>query len=376
MRTEPRVPAEALAAIRAPFVAAGAEAVDPPILQPLGLLLDLAGEALRARLFIVQSEGGEESCLRPDFTVPVARLHLQSGAAAGRYLYEGTAFRAAPDQLDRPEEFRQIGVEIYEAAEASPLAADVEAASLAWRAAAAGGRQDLTLYLGDVGLFAALVEGLDLAPSLAARLRRAAGRPRLLQGELARAGAEPAAPQDDGLATLLAGLTEAQAVRMLEEVWSLAGVERVGGRGPAEIAQRLVRRSEAASAPALTVAQAEAIRRFLAIDAAPSEAFAALRAIGVGPALAAGLDAWSERLAGLSAAGVPADRMRFAATLGHSFDYYDGATFEVRSGALGVDRPVAVGGRYDSLPARLGGAPARAVGGMVRPWRAFAGGEA
>src|SRR5690606_27098697 len=112
MRTAPRVPAEALAAIRAPFVAAGAEAVAPPILQPLGLLLDLAGEALRARLFIVQSEGGQEACLRPDFTVPVARLHLQNGAGAGRYLYEGPAFRAAPDELDRPEEFQQIGMEI------------------------------------------------------------------------------------------------------------------------------------------------------------------------------------------------------------------------------------------------------------------------
>ena len=58
MRVEPPVPAEALAAIRAALAAAGAEAVDAPILQPLGLLLDLAGEAMRARLFVVQAEGG------------------------------------------------------------------------------------------------------------------------------------------------------------------------------------------------------------------------------------------------------------------------------------------------------------------------------
>ncbi len=37
MRPEPKVPAVALAAIRAPFLEAGAERVDPPILQPLGL---------------------------------------------------------------------------------------------------------------------------------------------------------------------------------------------------------------------------------------------------------------------------------------------------------------------------------------------------
>jgi len=37
---------------------------------------------------------------------------------------------------------------------------------------------------------------------------------------------------------------------------------------------------------------------------------------------------------------------------------------------------VAVGGRYDGLLARLGGAGAQAVGCMVRPARAFAGDEA
>ena len=73
----------------------------------------------------------------------------------------------------------------------------------------------------------------------------------------------------------------------------------------------------------------------------------------------------------------PAERLRFAPALGHAFDYYDGLTFEVRAAALGADRPIAVGGRYDGLLARLGGAAgARAVGCMVRPSRAFAGGEA
>ena len=80
---------------------------------------------------------------------------------------------------------------------------------------------------------------------------------------------------------------------------------------------------------------------------------------------------------GFSAAGVPVERARFSAALGHAFDYYDGLTFEIRSAALEGDRAVAVGGRYDSLPARLGGAAgSQAVGCMIRPWRAWAGGEA
>ena len=43
MRAEASIPANALAAIRAPFIEAGATPIDPAVIQPLNLLLDLAG---------------------------------------------------------------------------------------------------------------------------------------------------------------------------------------------------------------------------------------------------------------------------------------------------------------------------------------------
>lgn len=375
MRAEPAVPPEALAAIRAPLEASGAERADAPLLQPLNLLLDLAGEAMRARLFVVQAEGGTESCLRPDFTVAIARQHIESGRAAGLYWYQGAAFRAAAG-AERPEEFVQLGLEMFSPGGGRVEAADAEIAGLAWRAAAAGGRKDLSLWLGDVALFGAFIESLDLPETLASRLRRVAGRPRLLWAELSRVD-ETATAGGGTLAGLLAGLTEAQAAALLEEVWALAGVEPVGGRGPAEIAARLVRKAEAANAPSLTDAQSGAIRAFMAIDDAPAYAFARMRELA-GPkdaALKAALAGWETRLLDLTQT-TPADRTRFTPALGHAFDYYDGITFEVRSDALGPERAVAVGGRYDGLLTRLGGAGgARAVGCMVRPWRAWRDGE-
>ena len=375
MRVEPTTPAAVLAAILEPLESGGAERADAPLLQPLNLLLDLAGEAMRARLFVVQSEGGTESCLRPDFTVPIARRHIEGGAASGRYSYHGTAFRASTAQ-DRPEEFVQVGLEMFAPANGAIEAADAEITGLAWRAAAAGGRDDLSLWLGDVALFGAFVESLALPETLSRRLKRVAGRPRLLWAELSRVG--EADGRGGTLAGLLAGLSETQAATLLEEVWALAGVEPVGGRGPAEIAARLVRKAEAAQAPALTQAQAAAVQAFMAIDDAPAAAFARMRALagGEAAALTAALAGWDARLAAL--AGVaPAERMRFTPALGHAFDYYDGITFEVRSAAVGPERAVAVGGRYDGLLSRLGGrGSARAVGCMVRPWRAYAGGEA
>jgi ATP phosphoribosyltransferase regulatory subunit len=381
MRSETPIPAEALAQIRAPLLAAGAQRVEPPLLQPLSLILDLAGEAMRERLFVVQAEGGAEACLRPDFTVAVASQHVTSqnganAAAEGRYYYEGPAFRASQG-ADLAEEFLQLGVEWFAPAGAPGVEADAEIAALAWRAAKAGGRGDLSLWLGDVGLFAAFIESLALPQALGARLQRIAGRPRLLNAELARAG-EPAAPAARGrLAALLAGLGEAEAADLLEEVWSLAGVDPVGGRGPAEIAARLVRRAAAADAPALTEAQASAIREFMAISDQPEAGLARVRELaGQGRALDQALEDWARRLERLDALAAGAT-LGFAPALGHAFDYYDGLTFEVRSAGLGPERPVAVGGRYDGLLARLGGAAgARAVGCMVRPARAFTGGEA
>ena len=376
MRIEPPPPAQVLAKIRAPFLEMGAAPIDPPVLQPLGVILDHSGEAMRERLILVQADGGAEAALRPDFTLPAARLHIESGRTGGRYFYEGKAFRAAPRGREAYEEFLQVGLEAFETGDAPE--ADAEIAGLAWRAAAAGGRKDLTLQLGDVGLFAAFVDTLGLAEPLAARIRRAFASPRRLREALDRAadGAPRlAAPADgDRLASLLAGLPEAEAAAVLQDLWALAGIEPTGGRSAAEIAHRLAERSALARAPELTAEQAMLISRFLAIADAPAKALEAVARLASpsGAKVEAALKGWVRRLAALKDEGVPVSAMRFSTAFGRDFGYYDGVLFEVRSAALGEMRPVAAGGRYDSLFARLGANLAcGAVGCMVRPGRAW-----
>lgn len=378
MRLERSIPAEALDAIRAPLLAAGAAPTDAPVLQPLGLLLDLAGEAMRSRLFVVSGDSGEEAALRPDFTVAVARQHFAGGGEAGRYRYEGKAFRVAPRGSDRAEEFLQIGIEAFEAGD--PVAADAEMAALAWAASAAGGRGDLSLILGDVSLFAAFVDSLDLAAPLAARLKRAFAKPRQLKAELdGSLERGPAEDEDKSrIAALLAGLPEAEASAVLQELWSLAGIEPVGGRRPAEIARRLVEKAETAKAGRLDPDQAAKVRAFLAVSDRPDAALDAIAALA-GPndgSLKAAVAGWRSRLSGMAAQGVPLERATLAAAFGRAFGYYDGYLFEVRSAGLGDERPIAAGGRYDGLPGRLGVSTTNtgAVGFMVRPARAYAGG--
>jgi ATP phosphoribosyltransferase regulatory subunit len=362
---EAALPAADMEAIRAPFAAAGATAIDVPVIQPLGVLLDLTGEAMRARLFVVQADGGEEACLRPDFTIAIARAHIAEGAVTGRYIYEGKAFRAAPRGSHRAEEFLQIGLEAYGGGRSAT--ADAEIVDLAWRASAAGGRADLSLLLGDASLFAAFVGALGLNPALAARMARGGAR-------ATTSAAPPAERQGDRIAALLAGLPEAEACAVLEDLWSLSGIQPVGGRSAAEIVHRLAARSQGAAA-ALTPAQAEQVEAFLAIEGPPREALAAMAKVAetAGANIAAALADWAARLDGFAAKGVPDDRMTLSTRFGRAFSYYDGFLFEVRSAALGEDRPVAAGGRYDGLTKRLGAAKASdgAVGCMVRPARAW-----
>ncbi len=378
---EPTVPREDLKAIRAPFLSQGAESIDVPVMQPLGLLLDLAGEAMRARLFVVQADGIDEACLRPDFTIPVASAHIASGKPEGRYLYEGKAFRVAPAASGRSEEFLQVGIEVL--GERGPKAEDARTLVLAWQASVAGGRKDLSIQMGDVGLYAAFIDALGLAASTAARLKRAFLRPRALRSELDRAqNPDAVAREGDRVAELLAGLPEAQAAAALEELWTLAGIAPVGGRTAAEIVHRLAERAQARAAPRLTAAQGDLITRFLAIDDRPSAALDACAGLfrEAGARLDATFADWQGRLSILSDAGVPDGVMRLSTGFGRQFGYYDSFLFEVRSAALMTDEPVAAGGRYDSLLQKLGapglsenGGAGGAVGCMVRPGRAFAG---
>jgi len=106
----------------------------------------------------------------------------------------------------------------------------------------------------------------------------------------------------------------------------------------------------------------------------------------VGADLTRQLADWRARLDLLETSGAPLSAMRLSPAFGRAFGYYDDFLFEVRSAALSAEEPVAAGGRYDSLLARLrvqsGGktkaafATGGAAGCIVRPWRAWTGSHA
>ncbi len=373
MRSEPRVPESVLDRVRAPFLVGKPERIDPAVIQPLNLLLDLSGEAMRERLFVVQGEKGAEACLRPDFTIPVARSYVVEAvgdALERQYYYQGQAFRMPPASggEDHPSEFLQIGMESFGGGGEN---AESQMAGLAWKSAMAGGRTDLSLRIGDVGLFAAFLEDIGTPEIIATRLRRAFTRPQRLKAELARATTRN--PDAGRIAAALAGQATRRAAEAIEQRWADEGLEPVGGRTAIEIADRLIALTHEASAPCLARAQVEHIQTYLSLVGDPGAVRAAVRDLVRGDATEQKMGASGFMLDALVKAGVPADRIRFDASFGGPFTYYDGFVFEITSAALGDGLTVAAGGRYDALLAQLSGKASRAVGCMVRPYRAWNG---
>ena len=87
------------AVIMAVFNEAAYERVAPSIIQPADIFLDAVGERLRARTYVFTDQDGEMLCLRPDITVPTARIYLERHPEAdtpARYCYNGSVFRYQP----------------------------------------------------------------------------------------------------------------------------------------------------------------------------------------------------------------------------------------------------------------------------------------
>ena len=162
------------------FKRAGYEQVAPSIIQPADIFLDQIGEEVRSRTYVFTDLAGDELCLRPDLTVPVSRLYLERHPDAkteARYCYNGPAFRFQPDRSNQahPREFRQAGIECFGAKDRE--SADVEIVLLAAEAVRAAGLKDFRLRFGDIGLFFALLDALELPERWRLKLRHYFWRP-------------------------------------------------------------------------------------------------------------------------------------------------------------------------------------------------------
>ncbi|HWL20968.1 MAG TPA: ATP phosphoribosyltransferase regulatory subunit [Bradyrhizobium sp.] len=347
------------------FAQAGYLRAEPAILQPAEPFLDLSGEDIRKSLYLTTDPSGEELCLRPDLTIPVARDYLASpraGRPAG-FSYLGPVFRYSGNQAS---EFLQAGVESF--GRQDRAAADAEMLALALEATAAFGVSDVEIRTGDVALFNALIDALGLYPVWRRRLVKDFNRKINLAEDIERLtlATAPGRNEYEGVLAALAGSDRKAALALVTDLMSIAGASTLGGRTVSEIADRFLEQSTL-KAGALPRDALATIKRFLAISGDPDDAVAQLRALAEDAKLniTAAIDLFESRVGFMAARGIAIGKTRFSTAFGRGLDYYTGFEFELHGKGNGVE-PLVAGGRYDGLMTQLGAAtPIPAVGFSV-----------
>lgn len=284
------LPAEAaereviVARIAEVFSAWGYGAVETPVVERLDALEAAAGP-LEGTAFRLVDLDGRLLALRPDMTVPIARVaasRLGGEAGPHRFRYRTEVFREHESLRGQARQFTQAGVELIGA---SGAGADAEVVALLVEALRAVGLPEFAVSLGTVAVLAAVVDSARMAPAWGAAVFGAAhDRNRV---EMARLAGEPGVGAD--------------AARALVEVPRVTG---------------------------------------------GAEAIARCRTAAAGCGCDAALDELAETVSLLEAAGV-ADAVTIDFSVMRNFDYYTGIVFEASAPGLGV--AIGAGGRYDNM---------------------------
>lgn len=333
------------------FAARNTSRVDTPVIQPAEPFLDMAGEDLRRRIFLTESERGDSLCLRPEFTIPVCLRHIETATGTPkRYSYLGQVFR---QRREGANEFYQAGIEDLGEKDAATADARSVADALACLQQILPGRA-FAVTIGDQAVFEAVVAALGLPSGWQRRLVRAFGQTDVLEAMIARlAKPQPVAGLSPEVEMLLEAGDDAGLTLHLKGEMERTGYLTNASRAPEEIVRRLKEKRLLAGA-SLDTAKLDALKEFLSINVSLRYAPGVLAdfARSAGLPLDEAIAGFDARVAALAKAGASLADITWRAAFGRPLDYYTGLVFEI---TVRGDHDVLVGGgRYDRMLTLLG----------------------
>lgn len=268
----------------------GYRPVETPVVEEYATLEAGAGGSLEGTAFRLFDADGRLLALRPEMTVPIARLvasRLAGEAGPHRIRYAADVFREHESLRGQARQFTQVGTELIGA---SGPAADAEVVAVLVDALEAAGLPDFEVAIGSVAVLRALLD--------------AAGADGTWRGAVLAAAHERNLVEIDRLSR--AGCPDPDVARALREVPRLRG-----GRDALDACRVLVRACGAAEA----------------VDGL-AEVWRVLETMGT------------------------TDRVAVDLSVMRDFDYYTGLVVEAYAPGFGL--PLGGGGRYDGVLARFG----------------------
>lgn len=327
------------------------EPVNIPVLQPADPFLDMAGEDLRSRIFLTESETGDSLCLRPEFTIPVCRDHIARNARTPRrYGYLGEVFR---QRREGGTGFLQAGIEDLGNADLSAGDARSIADAHALLRAVLPDTL-LRVTLGDQAVFDAVLAALGLPRGWQQKLARAFGTVELLDSALAELARPKNPKEQSGIADTLAASGDIAGLeKHITSAMEQAGLPLTAGRSVSEIAARMLEKHSLAETR-LSADALAALRAFLAIRVPLQQATETLWRFAreTGLDLELSLDGFETRVGEVAKHERVIEDITYDGAFGRALDYYTGLVFEIT--AAGSERALIGGGRYDRLLTMLG----------------------
>ncbi|MGE5453631.1 MAG: ATP phosphoribosyltransferase regulatory subunit [Methylocystaceae bacterium] len=140
----------------------GYQEVDTPVYEYLEVVERSAGQYIREELQLLLDREGHILVLRPEMTIPIARLastHLKEEPLPLRLAYSANIFRHTQPQMGRYKEFWQLGVEMIGA---KGVRADAEVIALAALCLERMGLRDYKISVNHVRIFNQIMSALHL----------------------------------------------------------------------------------------------------------------------------------------------------------------------------------------------------------------------
>ena len=145
--------------------------VMPPVMEFVDALLTGTGEELDTQTYKFMDQHTNRMLgIRADITPQIARIdsHYLTDQEVNRLCYAGTVLRTQPAEMGGQRELLQIGAEIFGIADES---ADIQVIEAMLQALSLSKASAITLSLGHVGIYRALINAQDLDTSLEQSLR-------------------------------------------------------------------------------------------------------------------------------------------------------------------------------------------------------------
>jgi ATP phosphoribosyltransferase regulatory subunit len=156
------------------------------------------------------------------------------------------------------------------------------------------------------------------------------------------------------------------ALTVVETELAARNLPLVGGRDPAEIAERLTNKALDRMEAPLPSAKAHRLNAYLSIVGEATAVDDELTSIGGNTLFAAARQTYAKRLFEMEELGLNPRRFTFAADFGREIEYYTGFTFQIEAVTSQGAIAVAGGGRYDNLLSDMGSpVPVAAVGSAI-----------